>query len=226
MLINSVITCNILITILLSPKVICQSPPPNMTSPIQLRLPSSYTPTPQTIPLPTLDFLYRTWSVTHSSLPMWRSARNVRITYSPLSPPDNNKINDLVEYESKSPSIFTSGVNRIRGVDTTSNSADTGTWDWRGSGLLFFVTSHWEILGWGERDLDDGSGGKERWVVTWFQKTVFSAEGVDVYSDRKEGLSEGLKGEVLEAVRGLEGELGALAGEDLKEVEIRLPWLE
>ncbi|KAK4167440.1 hypothetical protein QBC43DRAFT_141996 [Cladorrhinum sp. PSN259] len=204
-----------------------------MASPITLRLPSSYTAgnSPQTIALPTLDFLIRTWCVTHSSLPMWRSARNVRITYGALpnssSPPAPTKVSDLVEYESKSPNLLTSGVNRIRGVDTASGPAsDTGSWDWRGSGLLFFVTSHWEILGSGERDLNDGSGGKERWVVTWFQKTVFSAEGVDVYSDRKEGLSEGLKADVLAALRELEPQLKSLVKEDLTEVEIRLPWQE
>lgn len=150
----------------------------------------------------------------------------MRITYTPApgsSSPE--KVSDLVEYESQSPNIFTSGVNRVNGVDTASSPGDTGAWDWRGSGLLFFVTSHWEILGWGERDLNDGTGAKERWVVTWFQKTVFSAEGVDVYSDRKEGASEGLKREILGEL-GKMKELGSLVGEDLREVEIKLPWME
>ncbi|KAK4224990.1 hypothetical protein QBC38DRAFT_484173 [Podospora fimiseda] len=197
----------------------CQS---TTMSQINLRLPSPYTPpnTPsQSFSPPTLSFLSRTWSITHSSLSMWRNARNVRITYSPLPSPSTNKISDLVEYESKSPTFLTSGVNRIRGIDTLSQN--TGSWDWRGSGFLFFVTSHWEILGWGQ---DEETG--EKWIVTWFQKTVFSAEGIDVYSDRKEGMSEGLRERVLGGVKGLEENLGRLVGEDLMEVEIRLPWLE
>jgi len=194
------------------------------TSKVTLRLPSKYASSDSqsaAFSPPSLDFLGRTWSVTHSSLPMWRSARNVRITYTPL-PNIPNKVSDLVEYESLSPSFITSGVKKIKGVDTSSVEGDLSAWDWRGSGLLFFVSSHWEILGWGERDLGDGE--KERWVVTWFQKTVFSAEGVDVYSDRKEGGSEGLVQEILEELRKLE-ELGELVGDALKQVEIKLPWL-
>ncbi|KAK4670947.1 hypothetical protein QC764_605200 [Podospora pseudoanserina] len=191
-------------------------------SPITLHQPSKYSPSPTTTttPSPTIDFLSRTWSVTHSTLPMWRKARNVRITYSPLpNPPPAPplKISDLVEYEP----LDGSSLKNVRGVDTGSVPNSLTSWDWRGSSFLFFVTSHWEILGYGEVP-ETG----ERWVVTWFQKTLFTAEGVDVYSDRKEGPSEGLKKEILEALEKMEGGVGGLCRRDMHEVKVELPWRE
>ena len=159
---------------------------------------------------------------------MWRSARNVRITYAPLpakaSTPPLPRIDDLVEYEKASGK---GGVKSVAGVDTAAAASDTGAWDWRGKGWLFFVGSHWEVLGWGERPLADGSGGVERWVVTWFAPTVFTKEGVDVYSDRKEGGSKELVEEVLAALRKTEAKpLAEMCEKDMKEVEIKLPWKE
>lgn len=99
--------------------------------------------------------------------------------------------------------------------------------------------SHWEVLGWGERPValarGDGEAGTEteteteRWAVTWFAPTVFTAEGVDVYSDRPGGASEGLVEEVLaELGRVCEGRgrLGEIVGREMQEVAINLPWKE
>lgn len=208
------------------------------TQPITLRLPSKYasssSSTPSTFTPPPIEWLHRTWSVTHSTLEMWRSARNVRITYAPLpaktssssSTPPLARIDDLVEYEKSSGK---GGVKSVAGVDTAAGAPDTGAWDWRGKGWLFFVGSHWEVLGWGERPLAGGSGGGgvERWVVTWFAPTVFTKEGVDVYSDRKEGGSKELVEEVLAALRKTEAKpLAEMCEKDMKEVEIKLPWKE
>ncbi|KAL2759828.1 hypothetical protein ACRALDRAFT_1060189 [Sodiomyces alcalophilus JCM 7366] len=220
---------------------------------VKLRSPSTYAsssasqPPP---PSPSLDWLRRTWSVTHSTLSMWRSARNVRITYTPHPPkPDGTmRLGDLVEYE---PISSTGKRKTVRGVDTasaapagpspcsdsaattTTTTTTTTSWDWRGSGLLFFATSHWEILGWGERPLPSGPGGGtdgsrvERWAVTWFAPTVFTKEGVDIYTDRKEGLSEETYKLVREALLGLEARpVAEMVEKDLLPVEIRLPWVE
>lgn len=76
---------------------------------------------------------------------------------------------------------------------------------WRGNGWLRIAgASHWEILGYGDEE-----GG---WVVTWFEKTVFTPRGVDVYCARMGGLSEGLVGRILGALRGVlgGGEMGGL----------------
>ncbi|KAG8162976.1 hypothetical protein KVR01_007454 [Diaporthe batatas] len=202
---------------------------------ITLRIPSKYasssSPSPSFSP-PPLDWLHRTWTVTHSTLAMWRTARNVRITYSPLpaDPAGRARIDDLVQYEKK-----TSGkaaVKTVQGVDTCSSPGEAGTasWDWRGKGLLAFVTSHWEVVGWGERDAAGGEGeggGKERWAVTWFAPTLFTKEGVDLYSDRKGGMSPALAADILAALKGLGAEpLVRMVEADMKEVEVRLPWLE
>lgn len=192
---------------------------------ISLRIPSKYGPpsSTSTFANPPLDWLHRTWTVTHSTLSMWRTARNVRITYKPLSPSDADhpRVDDLVEYEKASGK---GGVKTVAGVDTACGpgTESSGTWDWRGKGLLGFVTSHWEVLGWGERD--DG----ERWVVTWFAPTLFTKEGVDLYSDRQEGMSETLAGEVLAALKGLDGAKGVvdMVEKDMRAVQVQLPWKE
>lgn len=200
---------------------------------ITLRVPSKYassssSPPSSSPPTPPLEWLHRTWTVTHSTLSMWRTARNVRITYKPLQPSGTgdaarHRVDDLVQYEKTSGK---GGVKTVSGVDTASSAGAgaTGSWDWRGKGLLGFVTSHWEVLGWGERDGEDG---KERWAVTWFAPTLFTKEGVDLYSDRQGGMSPALAGEILAALKGLGAEpLVKMVEADMREVEVRLPWLE
>ncbi|KAK1242146.1 hypothetical protein MKX07_000132 [Trichoderma sp. CBMAI-0711] len=195
------------------------------TSTITLKLPSKYSP-PSPIAsdntAPSVDWLSRTWTVTHSTLSMWRDARNVRITYAPLPPkPDGRlRIDDLVEYE---PANKSGVLKSVAGVDT--QSASGGGWDWRGKGWLFFVGSHWELLGWGEETRADGE--TERWAVTWFAPTLFTKEGLDVYSDRREGLSDETYGRVEEALRRLDAKpLVDMVAQDMKPVEIKLPWTE
>lgn len=209
------------------------------TKPITLRLPSKYAPTKPPSPIPSaspsttsfqppaLTWLHRTWTVTHSTLAMWRTAQNVRITYTPLPPSAHGaaaRIDDLVTYEKASGK---GGVKTVAGIDTASASADTGAWDWRGKGLLGFVTSHWEVLGWGEWEEEEG-GGSQSWVVTWFEGTLFTKEGVDLYSDRKGGMSKALAEEVLKGLRGLKGatELVSMVEKDMQEVKVVLPWKE
>jgi len=70
------------------------------------------------------------------------------------------------------------------------------------------ASSHWEILGYG-----DGVEG-EQWVVTYFEKTLFTPAGVDIYSRGKEGLSEALLAGIREALKGGgDGVVGKLEGE-------------
>ena len=152
---------------------------------------------------------------------MWRSARNVRITYKPLpaKPDGRPRIDDLVEYE---PIKKTNILKNVAGVDT---QAPDGGWDWRGKGWLAFVTSHWELIGWGEAQREDGS--TERWAVTWFAPTVFTKEGLDVYCDQKEGISEGTYGKIEKALKELSAEtLVGMVEKDMQPVEIKMPWTE
>ncbi|KAI1084868.1 hypothetical protein F5B20DRAFT_223756 [Whalleya microplaca] len=205
--------------------------PPNPNG-INLRAPSKYlkdpanasTTTGEPFDSPSLDWLWRTWAVTHSTLSMWRSARNVRITYKPYKPEVQPVANDnLVEYEKKS-----GKVKAVRGIEKP-HPKIPAAWNWRGRGLLAVASSHWEILGWGERPLpEDADDDVERWAVTWFAPTLFTQEGVDIYSDRPEGLSAETVDAILTALKDLKDapKLVALVEKSMQEVEISLPWKE
>jgi hypothetical protein len=157
-----------------------------MAATLTIRPPtSSKASTPAAFVLPTVEWLTETWHVTHSSLPMWKSKRNVRIKYTPLPPSSNatasgstDRLNDIVSYQS----MTSTKISTIAGVDSASGDG-RGEWDWRGKGWLKVASSHWEVLGWGE---EPGTGNK--WVVTCFAKTLFTPAGVDFYSAGRGGL--------------------------------------
>ncbi|KAL7624595.1 hypothetical protein AAE478_006162 [Parahypoxylon ruwenzoriense] len=207
---------------------------------ISLRAPSKYiadpsksstsTTTGEPFVSPPSEWLWGTWAVTHSTLSMWRSARNVRITYKPrksesesVKPVAND---NLVEYEKKNGK---GGVKRVEGIEKP-HATIPSAWTWRGKGLLAIASSHWEILGWGERPLpgDGGEDGVERWAVTWFAPTLFTQEGVDIYSDRKEGLNKDTVDEIIMALKQLKDapKVVELVEKNMQEVDINLPWKE
>lgn len=112
---------------------------------------------------------------------------------------------------------------RIEGVDTAvmevgEDGESTGSvrgWKWSGKGWLKVAGgSYWEVLGWGER-------GGEKWVVTWFESTMFTPSGVDIYCDGKGGVSEALFGAIEEALKKVEGGgVGELCGRELRAVMV------
>ncbi|KAI1381221.1 hypothetical protein F4677DRAFT_119604 [Hypoxylon crocopeplum] len=208
--------------------------PPNT---ISLRAPSKYVADPSKSPTtsgdafvsPPLAWLWRTWAVTHSTLSMWRSARNVRITYKPYKPSSSPSLpvanDNLVEYEKKSGK---GGIKRVEGIERPDPKIP-GAWTWRGKGLLVIASSHWEVLGWGERPLlGDMGEGVECWAVTWFAPTLFTQEGVDIYSDRREGLSKETVEAIVKALKELKDapKVVELVEKHMQEVEISLPWKE
>ncbi|CAG8960640.1 hypothetical protein HYFRA_00013518 [Hymenoscyphus fraxineus] len=220
---------------------------PNATNTIQISPPTRFHPTgPKLVapPPPPLTWLERTWNVTHSTLPMWKRAKNraknVRITYKILPREDGKGccLDDEVVYDDidgKPEGCFERwlGMRQIRGVDWwdgTEEGEGEGEgkedgkegdvreegmgsryrkWHWKGRGWLFITGgSKWEILGWGEVE-------GERWIVTWFEASLFTSAGLDIYSEGREGLSAGLYEEImrnLEDVGELEGceELGKI----------------
>ncbi|KAK4542494.1 hypothetical protein LTR36_006746 [Oleoguttula mirabilis] len=167
------------------------------------KAPSAYTN-------PTIAWLSETWHVTHSTLPMWRSKRNVRIQYTPLEPSsasitqaNTDRLDDLVSYQS----LDGDKLHTIKGVDNCSSSGDArGEWDWRGKGLLKVASSHWEVLGWGE---EEATGNK--WVVTEFAKTLFTPAGIDVYSRDHGGVQP-------ETLQDIKAALAGVGDEDVKEL--------
>ncbi|KAL8775240.1 MAG: hypothetical protein Q9209_000246 [Squamulea sp. 1 TL-2023] len=187
--------------------------------PLTLRPPTTSTPLPQppSFTPPTPTWLSGTWHVTHSTLPMWKSKRNVSITYTPLPSTSSSslpQINDLVHYQT----LSSQKVKSVEGIDTASPNSKGGEWDWRGKKWLKIASSHWEVLGWGDLPAtEEGKGGEgegNQWVVTYFAKTLFTPAGIDVYSRRKEGVGEGVLGKIREELGGSGDEaVRKLAGE-------------
>ena len=172
---------------------------------------------------------------------MWKSKRNVSITYTalPSSTPatikdtakehSSNgklKLDDLVQYQP----LNSDSWKKVEGIDTQAGDS-TGEWNWRGKGWLIIAGSHWEVLGWGRGFADQQSGdargegddeehNKGQWAVTYFAKTLFTPAGIDVYARDPAGLGEELVEEIKEALTRSEDEgVKKLAG-GLFEVKI------
>lgn len=165
---------------------------------------------------PDADFFYRSWSVGHSTLSMWKSAKNVRITYKPIE--EGKTFDDLVEYEKGAK------LKNVKGIDTAKGPGD---FLWRGKGLLKPITSKWEVLGWGLGQ-QLASGDAERWMVIWFAPTLFTAEGVDILTDRREGLTEKTLSDIRTQLTGMKEctKLVELVEKNLFKVDVELPWKE
>lgn len=70
------------------------------------------------------------------------------------------------------------------------------------------ASSYWQFLGYGGGgEEDEGEG----WAVTYFQKTLFTPAGIDIYSRRKEGLGA-------EMLQGIKVALGENESEEIREL--------
>ncbi|KAF2014619.1 hypothetical protein BU24DRAFT_423533 [Aaosphaeria arxii CBS 175.79] len=185
-----------------------------MSSDITLRSPSSLKSEIQpSVSPPTLAWLQGSWNVTHSTLPMWKKSRNVRITYKQIPNTSPAHLDDLVTYQS----LDSTKLKTVRGIDKPfdvpgtapepAEDAASPAYQWRGKGWLAIASSKWEILGYG-----DVPGSDNQWVVTYFAKTLFTPAGVDFYS-RKGGLNEETIEKIKAALAGLGGEVANLAKE-------------
>ncbi|KAF3011113.1 hypothetical protein E8E13_011377 [Curvularia kusanoi] len=215
------------------------APPPTSPLRISLRQPSTSTaPAPSdaaVVSPPTLSWLQGAWNVTHSTLPMWKKSRNVRITYTPLPHTGSaggrdhiggTHLDDEVTYQPVDTSK--SSISTVRGVDKPFPTAerkgevsDTAPppataggeelaslgYTWRGKGWLIIATSKWEILGYGD---EEGTG--NAWVVTYFAKTLFTPAGVDFYSRKGQLKPETVEG-IKHAIKGLGGNVAELGGQ-------------
>ncbi|KAF2803259.1 uncharacterized protein BDZ99DRAFT_351139, partial [Mytilinidion resinicola] len=150
---------------------------------------------------PTPGFLTGTWHVTHSTLPMWRNARNVKITYKPLSPTtatDFPPLDDLVTYNP----LKGEKEKAVRGVDKIDASSGGWAYNWRGRGWLVIAGSRWE------------------WVVTFFAKTLFTPAGLDLYSRGGKGLGEATVEGIKKSLAGVGDEVVRKLAEGLFVVKI------
>lgn len=129
------------------------------------------------------------------------------ITYTPLSDAVSSqgavKFDDLVEYYSSSAKPD-SKPSTIAGTDHT---LTVGRFKWRGNGLLAIASSKWQVLGCNTSDSQDG----HPWAVTYFEKTMFTPAGLDIYARSAEGLPEPLLKEVFEKIGAVGGDVAALS---------------
>ncbi|MCJ1377682.1 hypothetical protein MMC17_000778 [Xylographa soralifera] len=138
---------------------------------------------------------------------MWKTARNVTITYTPLPTLVHGQpqLDDLVAYQP----LTSDKRKTIAGVDTCSKDGH-GAWDWRGKGWLKIASSRWEVLGWGTLEgsgvqSGDAEGSEKGWVVTYFAKSIFSPAGIDVYT-RGDRLEEAMLERINEGLVAVEDE--------------------
>lgn len=162
------------------------------------------------IELPSSNQLVGKWHITHTSSPIWRDKRNVVLTYTAL-PSNNSKntpLDDLITYQT----LTSPGVHTMRGTDSPC-PGKPGEWTWRGNGWLKFVTSHWQILGFGE--LKEG----DQWTVVFAQKSIFSPAVINVYTRRKNGLEEGKLRELKRILREMGDEKWGNLAESMYDVK-------
>lgn len=136
------------------------------------------------------------------------------ITYTPLSDTGSSqetvRFDDLVEYYSSSAKPG-SKPSTVAGTDHT---LAVGRFKWRGNGLLVIASSRWQVLGCDTSDAE----GSHPWAVTFFEKTLFTPAGLDIYARSARGLPESLLKDIFAKIKGLGGHVAALS-ETFFEVE-------
>lgn len=162
---------------------------------------------------PSIDQWFGTWHVTHSTLPLWSDKRNVTLTYKSLEATTGSnqqvrqRLDDTVTYQS----LTSDKIKTIRGINTACNKG-SADWNWRGKGWLKLVTSHWEILGFGQ---DSGVD----WAVIFFASTYVTPFGMDILSKSKEGVSAETLSAIKEALTETEDPALKKLGGELFEVK-------
>jgi hypothetical protein len=174
---------------------------------VKLRMPPSFeNATPDSdFTVPDDSFFNATWHVTHSSLPMWKDSRNVQITYKKLA---DGTVDDEVAHQA----LNKTKVKKINGIDTPVTDV-LGAYRWRGKGWLYAITSPWAIIGHGTTPAG------LQWALTYFEKTMFSAAGIDVYCEKPEGVGDDFIEEIRKAVIALGNPALEQLGKDLFEVK-------
>ncbi|KAF3917728.1 hypothetical protein ABW20_dc0101028 [Dactylellina cionopaga] len=164
------------------------------------------------LPALTPQTLLKPWWVTTSTLPMWKSAKNITIIYTAI--PDTSDIDDIIHYNPRSTAEGAEPVVKsIHGVDYPLGSTPTDlSYKWRGKGWLFIATSRWQVVGYGGADVKEVDGVVEgvEWVVTYFEKSLFTPAGVDIMTVEKGGVSEETRKGIDEGLKACGGVLEEL----------------
>ncbi|KAG8870842.1 histidinolphosphatase [Tulasnella sp. 332] len=145
--------------------------------------------TPDTFPY---HWLMEKWTVMASTLPLWKGRKNVTISYSQIGDqPINETFFDQVQFswsEKTAPGTAPStleGVDTVRRVDKREESeakAQNGVrYRWGATGLMAWICprANWQLLGFFLAE--DPKRSDEDWVVMYFDKTLFTPAGLDIY---------------------------------------------
>lgn len=186
---------------------------------VTVSAPTKYGGTPSAGP--SLSWLCRTWTITHSTLKSWATSKNARITYAETGEASNGNLK--IRHTTKCEPLYGKGA--IKSSSGTSTAVSKGnkvsSWDAKGKGLLKHST-RWEILGWG--DIYDYNGAVvESWMIVWYPT------GVEIMSNRQQGLGSETSDNCVTALKNLPKNAAKLRNQvvmDLKVVEIGLPWKE
>ncbi|WP_235296061.1 hypothetical protein [Portibacter marinus] len=104
------------------------------------------------------------WNIIYSNFPMWtnRKRKNPSLNYSLNSLDQEYIINDQVKYRKSGKLKTINGTNKVV-------SLQDKKFLWRGSGILRFLRSKWQIIHF-----------NELWLIIYFEKTFFTPSGYDV----------------------------------------------
>ncbi|KZT58602.1 hypothetical protein CALCODRAFT_508058 [Calocera cornea HHB12733] len=150
------------------------------------------------------------WYLVNSTMDMWKTHKDVTITYTLTTPLPDLVYNDKKEFRAssaasdKAPTVI-DGQSTLLPTEgaSTPEQRHAVNFKWRGIGfLLRMATSTWQILGY---DMEEG------WFVTYFDKTLFTSAGLDIYTRKPGSLSPERIAEIIKAAQALEGEAGKLA---------------
>ncbi|CDS00643.1 uncharacterized protein SPSC_03106 [Sporisorium scitamineum] len=165
------------------------------------------------------------WYIIGSSLPLWKSKKNVVIRYIPHpgATGDEVKFTDEIRSEPRSKgadgkAVQASGLaskwkkeeswfNKafgIKGTNVIQKDAKNGaSYQWTGNGLLKFFHSKWQVIGYGPYDLADISHTQFDWLVTYFEKTPATPAGIDLYVRDPRNMPTATSHAVLEQMKAL-----------------------
>ena len=161
--------------------------------------------------LPSIDWLQATWHVTHSTWSRWSPSkrRNVCYNYSAL-PDKTNAVRDVVTYHG----LYSTKVKKIQGISSVTSDKRMR---WEGTGVLSLLGQKclWDVMGFGEMTVDVSEERRgeisNKWMVIYYEKTMFSPQGMSILSSSPSGLSEKMLVRIKEDLKNLGGDIGELS---------------
>jgi len=147
------------------------------------------------------------WYLVRSTMDMWKTHKDVSMTYKLSTPLPNLVYNDKKQFRATSapsdkPPTVIDGISTLAPTEGVSGlEVEHGAnFKWRGVGfLLRMATSAYQVLGY---NMEEG------WFVTFFDKTLFTGAGLDVYTRKPDSLSPERLAEIVKAAQALEGDVG------------------